>query len=76
MKTSDLRGQTEQELRETEVRLRRELFGHRMQNHTGQLADTSQLRKLRRDIARVKGVLSANVLGAQPQRNTREGSNS
>lgn len=66
MKAHDLREQPAAELRATELRLRKELFGHRIQNHNGQLADTSQLRKLRRDIARIRGVLSAQLADSKP----------
>jgi large subunit ribosomal protein L29 len=59
MKPADLREKSESELSELNVTLRRQLFGLRMKHHTSQLGDTSQLQKLRRDIARVQCALTA-----------------
>lgn len=53
MKAKDLRERTDQELAELEGQLRRELFSNRMKNATGQLADTSQLKKAKRSLARI-----------------------
>ena len=58
MKAKELRERSEEDLVQLEGQLRRDLFGSRMKNFTGQLDDTSQLRKLRRDIARVAQVLT------------------
>jgi large subunit ribosomal protein L29 len=45
--------------RETELEgLLREQFNLRMQNSTGQLGNNSQLKKVRRDIARIKTVMN------------------
>jgi large subunit ribosomal protein L29 len=53
MKSSDLKERSDNDLVELGQQLQRDLFSARMKNHTGQLDDTSQLRKLRRDLARI-----------------------
>ena len=58
MKLEELREQTDDELRERERDLTRELWQARMDNYTNQLDDTAKIRRLRRDIARVKTLLS------------------
>jgi large subunit ribosomal protein L29 len=57
MKASELRGSSAQELREQLEGLLREQFNLRMQQGTGQLSRPSQMRAVRRDIARVKTVM-------------------
>jgi large subunit ribosomal protein L29 len=56
MKAKDLRERSDAELVDVSRQLERDLFGHRMKNQTGQLDDTSQLRKVRRDLARIAQV--------------------
>jgi large subunit ribosomal protein L29 len=63
MKTSDLREQTVAELEEREQNLRRELWKTRMDNYTNKLDDTAKVRRLRRDIARVKTILTQKKQG-------------
>ena len=58
MKAADLRNKTTAELDEELIALRREQFNLRMQKATGQLAQTHQFGQIRRDIARIKTVLS------------------
>ena len=58
MKASDIRERNDEDLVKLQQQLRRDLFGARMKNFTGQLDDTSQLGKLRRDIARVAQVIT------------------
>ncbi len=58
MKAAELREETIDELKERERTLTRELWQARMDNHTNQLDDTAKIRRLRRDIARVKTLLS------------------
>ncbi|MGZ5780968.1 MAG: 50S ribosomal protein L29 [Burkholderiaceae bacterium] len=58
MKTSELRGKDEVALTKELNDLLRAQFGLRMQIATQQLNNTSQLKKVRRDIARVKTVLN------------------
>lgn len=58
MKASELREETADELKERERDLTRELWQARMDNYTNQLDDTAKIRRLRRDIARVKTLLT------------------
>ena len=57
MEASELRGKSVEELNEELVALRREQFNLRMQAATGDLSNTAEPRRVRRDIARVKTVL-------------------
>jgi large subunit ribosomal protein L29 len=57
MKPSELRGKNGEELRKELEGLLRAQFGLRMQLATQQLSNTSQLKKVRRDIARVRTVM-------------------
>ena len=56
MKAKELRGKSEEELSKELLTLRRAQFGVRMQVATQQLTNTSQIDKLRKDIARVKTI--------------------
>ena len=56
MKAKELRGKSEEELSKELLALRRAQFGVRMQVATQQLTNTSQIDKLRKDIARVKTI--------------------
>lgn len=58
MKASELRSRSVAELHEELVALRREQFNLRMQQATGQLARNHEHGRVRKDIARVKTVLS------------------
>ena len=49
-----LKGKTADELKKNLLDLRKDQFNARMQRSSGQLENTSTLRTLRRDIARVK----------------------
>jgi large subunit ribosomal protein L29 len=57
MKSSELRNKSAAELEQELLSLTRAQFGLRMQLATQQLSNTSQLGKVRRDIARVKTIL-------------------
>ena len=57
MKPNELRAKSGDELRKELDELLKAQFGLRMQLATQQLSNTSQKRKLRRDIARVRTVL-------------------
>jgi len=57
MKPSELRGKQPAELEKELESLLRARFGLRMQVATQQLAKTSQLKKVRRDIARVRTII-------------------
>jgi large subunit ribosomal protein L29 len=58
MKANELRSKDAAELGKELESLLKAQFGLRMQKATQQLANTSQLRKVRRDIARVRTVLT------------------
>ena len=58
MKASELRGKDQAALQKELADLLKAQFGLRMQVATQQLSNTSQLKKVRRDIARVKTVLN------------------
>ena len=58
MKASELRGKDQPALQKELNDLLKAQFGLRMQIATQQLSNTSQLKKVRRDIARVKTVLN------------------
>ena len=60
MKASELRGKSADELQQELAQLLRAQFGLRMQKATQQLNNTSQLRKVRKDIARVRTVMAGN----------------
>lgn len=58
MKPSDLRAKDQAALNKELQDLLRAQFSLRMQKATQQLTNTSQIRKVRRDIARVRTVLA------------------
>ena len=57
MKTSDLRENSLQELKELGTESRQALFDLRFKHYTGQLVDTAALKKARKDVARVETVI-------------------
>lgn len=58
MKAKDLRERTTEHLRELEKQLASEVFQARFKNFTNRLNDTSSITKARRDLARVKTILT------------------
>jgi large subunit ribosomal protein L29 len=58
MKPSELRAKQPDELQKELEALLRAQFGLRMQVATQQLTNTSQLKKVRRDIARVRTIMN------------------
>ena len=58
MNVAELRKKSEEALKEELLALRREAFNLRMQQGTGQLARPSQVKAVRKDIARIKTVLN------------------
>ena len=63
MKATELRGKSPDELQQELQSLLRAQFSMRMQKATQQLTNTSQLRKVRRDIARVRTLLAQKAQG-------------
>jgi len=57
MKSSELRAKSGDELNKELMELLKAQFGLRMQHATQQLGNTSQIKKVRRDIARVRTML-------------------
>lgn len=57
MKASELRAKSADELKQELQSLLKAQFSLRMQKATQQLSNTSQLRKVRRDIARVRTIM-------------------
>ena len=58
MKATELRAKTDDELGRELLELSREAFNLRMQAGSGQLGRFSQIKTVRRDIARVKTVMN------------------
>jgi large subunit ribosomal protein L29 len=58
MKVSELRAKSREELQQELNSLLKAQFGLRMQKATQQLTNTSQLGKVRRDIARVRTLIA------------------
>ena len=63
MKASELRGKSPDELQQTLEELLKERFNLRMQKGTGQLTRPSQMRSVRKDIARIKTLMSEQKMG-------------
>ena len=57
MAVAELREKDEQELHEELLKLRKEQFGLRMQEASGQLGQVHLLRQVKKEIARVKTVI-------------------
>lgn len=58
MKASEIRQKPVQDMAQELDALHKEQFSLRMQNATGQLTRSSEIRRVRRDIARIKTVLN------------------
>ena len=55
-RVSDLRVMTEDQLDDEALKLKKEQFNLRFQRATGQLENTSRIRVIRREIARIKTI--------------------
>ena len=58
MKAKELRDRTDENLKDLEKNLSSELFQSRFKNYTNRLNDTAAIRRARRDLARVKTILT------------------
>jgi large subunit ribosomal protein L29 len=58
MKASEIRGKSSADLAKELESLLRAQFGLRMRHATQQLSNTSEIRKVRRDIARVRTIMA------------------
>jgi large subunit ribosomal protein L29 len=65
MKAKELRERSIEELRRTETELAEQLFKLRFQKATGQIENPVKIRLVRRDIARIKMVLSQRLKEAE-----------
>jgi len=57
MKYNDIKQKTDDELKTELLLLKKEQFNLRFQKSSGQLENSSRIRKIRRDIARIKTIL-------------------
>ena len=64
MKAADLRAKSADELKTELLGLKKEQFNLRFQRASGQLENTSRVREVRRDIARLKTVAKTKRSGA------------
>lgn len=63
MEAVEYRTRSNEELQQNLQELKEDLFGLKFQFATGQLEDTSVLKKTRKDIARIKTILRERELG-------------
>jgi len=61
MKASEVRDMTVDQLDDELLKLKKEQFNLRFQKATGQIENTAQVSKVRRDIARVKTIAAEKV---------------
>ncbi len=64
MKVADVRAMTLDQLDDEVLKLKKEQFNLRFQRATGQLENTSRVRTIRRDIARMKTIAAQKRVGA------------
>ena len=64
MSAKELLGKTPDQLRDSLVALKKEAFNLRFQAATNQLENTSRMRSVRRDVARIMTVLNAKAAEA------------
>ena len=67
MKASDARAMTVDQLDDEVLKLKKEQFNLRFQRATGQLENTSRVRVVRRDIARILTIARQKRSGDEPQ---------
>ena len=65
MKATELRAMSAEDLNKQLLELLKEQFNLRMQKGVGQLARPSQMRAVRRDIARIKTLLTEKQAGGE-----------
>ena len=64
MKATELRELTPDELVQRELELKRKLFNLRFQRASGELDNSAELKRTRKDIARVMTITAEHTLGA------------
>ena len=58
MKSKELRERTDEALHELEKQLAKQAFDDRFKNYTNRLNDTASIRRAKKDLARVKTILT------------------
>src|SRR5579862_8243321 len=66
MKPDDLRAMTIDQLDDEVLKLKKEQFNLRFQRATGQLENTSRVREVRRDVARMMTIAKQKRTGSEP----------
>ena len=64
MKAQELKSKTPDQLREDLIALKKEAFNLRFRQATGQLENTSRMNAVRKDVARIKTVLTQKAADA------------
>lgn len=64
MTTEDLRAKTEDELSKMVLDLKKQQFNQRFQKSGGQLSNTAEIRSVRREIAKIKTIVTEKKAGA------------
>ncbi|MEN0651895.1 MULTISPECIES: 50S ribosomal protein L29 [Hyphobacterium] len=65
MNTADIRGMTDDQLKDELLKLKKEQFNLRFQGASGQLENTARIRQVRRTIARIKTAQTARTAQAK-----------
>jgi large subunit ribosomal protein L29 len=65
MKPADIRAMSVDQIDDEVLKLKKEQFNLRFQRATGQLENTTRVREVRRDIARLKTVATSKRAGAR-----------
>lgn len=68
MKAEDLRAKSEDELNKELLDLKKEQLNLRFQQTNGQLENTSRVRAVRRDVARIKTILTEKAATPAPKK--------
>jgi len=66
MKAEDVRAKTGDQLKDDLAELKKEQFNLRFRRASGQLENTARVRVVRRDIARIKTILTEQASGTKP----------
>ena len=64
MKAKEIRERTDEALTELHKQLEKQLFDGRFKNYTNRLNDTASIRRARKDLARVKTILTQRQIEA------------
>jgi large subunit ribosomal protein L29 len=65
MKASDVRGLSEDQMKDELAKLKKEQFNLRFQKATGQLEKTARFNEVRKDIARIKTIARQKAAGSK-----------